>query len=311
MGLIGKLTIVLLILAALLALAGCLLFSFVLDNRAKWSMRDTLHARSRQPREPDAAAIWFREYRQPVRRRSRDGLLLSGWLFPGTASHRYAIVCHGYFDTPAVTARYARHFQELGYTVLCPAARAHERSEGRFIGMGWPDRLDVADWAQWLTDRDPAAELFLFGISMGGATVMMAAGEPLPPGVRCIISDCGYSSVWAEFASQIRRRSPLPLYPVLWAMDAVTRLRAGWGFREASAVKQLHKAVLPMLFIHGDADKFVPYAMLDQVYTACASPVKEKLTVHGAAHCQSVQVDPETYWRTVDRFLTQAFRSTG
>ena len=95
----------------------------------------------------------------------------------------------------------------------------------------------------------------------------------------------------------------LPTFPVLDAASLVTQARAGFGFKEASAVEQLKKASLPMLFIHGEDDTFVPYWMLDVVYEACASADKERLSVPGAAHGGAAGTDPELYWSTVDAFL--------
>ena len=85
-------------------------------------------------------------------------------------------------------------------------------------------------------------------------------------------------------------------------------MRAGYDFHKASSVEQLKHATVPMLFIHGDQDTFVPYSMLDQNYEACASKVKQKLTIHGATHAKSAQIDPELYWSTVNNFLDEYFR---
>ena len=154
-----------------------------------------------------------------------------------------------------------------------------------------------------LVEQDSEAEIVLYGISMGGATVMMTAGEELLSNVKCIIEDCGYSSVWDEFAGQLDELFGLPTFPVLDAASLASQVRAGFGFKEASAVEQLKRASVPMLFIHGEDDTFVPYWMLDVVYEACASPEKERLSVPGAGHGEASWKDPELYWSTVGAFL--------
>ena len=123
--------------------------------------------------------------------------------------------------------------------------------------------------------------------------------------MKCVVEDCGYSSVWDEFAGQLDELFHLPTFPVLDAASLVTQVRAGFGFKEASAVEQLKKASLPVLFIHGEDDTFVPYSMLDVVYRACASPDKEKLSIPGAAHGEASSKDPELYWSTVEVFLNK------
>ena len=132
---------------------------------------------------------------------------------------------------------------------------------------------------------------------------MMAAGEVLPDNVKCIVEDCGYSSVWDEFRLQLKNVFRLPAFPLLNAASLVCQIKAGYDFKEASSVKQLQNAVVPMLFIHGDADTFVPFSMLDVVYEACASGEKEKLVVHDAAHGAAADTDPQLYWDTVTAFV--------
>ena len=253
--------------------------------------------------EGDSA--WFSENSEDRWLTSHDGLKLHGlYLAQPQQSHKYAVICHGYGSIPQMGGRFAARFYEMGYNILAPAARAHELSEGRYVGMGWPERRDIVAWVDILVDQDSDAEIVLFGVSMGGATVMMTAGEAdLSPSVKCVIEDCGYTSVWDEFAGQLQEMFGLPTFPVLDAASLVTQIRAGYGFKEASAVEQLKKNVRPMLFIHGEEDTFVPYSMLDVVYSACAGPDKERLSVPGAGHGEASWKDPELYWSTVGAFL--------
>lgn len=158
--------------------------------------------------------------------------------------------------------------------------------------MGWPERRDVVRWCQQLIAEDPEAEIVLYGVSMGAATVMMASGEAdLPVQVRCVIEDCGYTSVWDEFSGQLKELFGLPPFPVLNAADLVCRIRAGYSITEASALRQVERSVTPTLFIHGEEDTFVPFWMLEELYQA-ASCEKEKLAVPGAAHAESAAVAP-------------------
>lgn len=292
---------VLLVLAAgALAFAGNYLFHFALDPR----FGGMLGAYDPEDVTLEGDAAWFDENSEDRWLTSQDGLELHGLYLPREGSHKYAVICHGYGSIPQYGGRFALKFYEMGYNVLAPAARAHERSEGRYTGMGWPERRDIVAWVNTLVERDPQAEIVLFGVSMGGATVMMTAGEAdLSPNVKCVIEDCGYSSVWDEFAGQLDELFGLPTFPVLDAASLVTQVRAGWSFKEASAVEQLKKTALPMLFIHGEDDTFVPYAMLDVVYDACASADKERLSIPGAAHGEASWEDPELYWATVEAFL--------
>ncbi len=237
---------------------------------------------------------------------SRDELRLHAYMVKTKAqSHKYAFLCHGYTGTGSSMAGYASHFYSMGYNVVLPDARGHGQSEGDYIGMGWPERLDMVDWINYIVSLDATAEIILFGLSMGGATVMMTAGETLPANVKLIIEDCGYSSVWEEFSYQLEKNIPIPRFPFLYTSSMVCKLRAGFGFKEASAVKQLKKNTsIPMLFIHGENDDFVPFAMLNEVYNAASCP-KEKYTVPGAGHGAAAYTDPTGYWFTVQSFINR------
>lgn len=313
--------ILVVLLCALSLVAGNVLFDFALNPNASFSMGD-LFARGEVPEATggetpeeeypeatkrwdeyaSAAGEWFEQEKEPVVLACADGSARAGSFFANDG-HLYAIVCHGYLGNSTQMSAYAKAFYELGMSVLVPDALAHGESGGEYIGMGWLERADILGWIDTLVESDPDAQIMLFGVSMGGATVMMASGEDLPDNVKCIVEDCGYSSVMDEFSVQIEQMFGLPRFPLLYSADLICRIRAGYGFSEASAVKQLKKAEVPMLFIHGEEDTFVPYEMLDVVYEACASPVKEKLSIPGAAHGVAAWVDPEGYWTAIRDFV--------
>lgn len=235
---------------------------------------------------------------------SRDGLSLHHYVIPAPDSHKWVITVHGYTSDGSAMASYAKRFHDMGYNVIIPDLRGHGQSEGDYIGMGWDERYDIIDLIDYIIAQDPESEIALFGISMGAATVMSTSGEPLPNNVKAIIEDCGYTSVWDEFAFQLDDLFGLPQFPMMHLSSLMTKLRAGYWLGEARPIDQVKKSVTPMLFIHGSADTFVPYAMLEPLYEACSAP-KEKLIIEGAGHGKSSSVDPDTYWSTVTAFLNQ------
>ena len=291
---------VLLILAVIavgaLAYIGNFFFNYALNPNAKVSFME---------KAPIAWGAWLGSAAQDLWLESDDGLDLHALYAPVEGSHSYVILCHGYGNQAAGMQEYGQHFYEQGYSVLMPNARASGDSEGAYMGMGWPERRDIVKWANTLVKSDPQAKIALFGVSMGAATVMMVSGEAdLPANVKCVVEDCGYTSVWDEFTAQLKELYGIPPVPVLSAASLVTRLRAGYFLGEASALAQVKKSATPTLFIHGDKDTFVPFSMLDELYNA-ASCEKEKLVVEGAEHAKSREVDPELYWGTVDAFLNR------
>lgn len=312
--------------AGLLCGAGEVMFRFTIDTQFPWSMMKLVRAGKvkgadlegphRDAGEEAEAARWFDESKQPVVTFSEDELRLHGWLLdPDCVSpqpHLYAICMHGYTGTPAEMAKYAHRFARLGFTVLAPAMRGHELSEGRYTGMGWLERRDLMAWIRLIVDSDPDARILLDGLSMGAACVMMTVGEPdLPRNVVAAIEDCGYTSVWDQFLFNAKGLYRLPnkwlAMPVVKAMSAACRRTAGYGFEEASSVVSLRHATIPMLFIHGAADAFVDPSFLDRNYQACASLHRDRLLIASAGHAMSASTAPDVYWRKVTGFVRGAF----
>ncbi len=293
------------------------LFTLALDPGCAWFMGKIMHEghnaeRYNQALAPEMkgerafranSAAWLSREGRDVYMRSEDGLILHARYVRRAGSHRYAVVCHGYGGQSINMAHVAKRLWWRGFSVLLPDARAHGESQGRYVGMGWKERRDVVRWCKKITAQDPEAEILLFGVSMGAATVLMASGETdLPHQVKAIVEDCGYTSAWEEFASQLKRLLRLPVFPFLDEASLLCSLLAGYGLRQASAEAQVRRCMLPMLFVHGERDAFVPFAMRDRLYDA-APGEKEKLTIYGAAHGQSSLVDPALYWKRVDAFL--------
>lgn len=219
-------------------------------------------------------------------------------------SNKWVITVHGYTSEGINMSSYAKNYYDMGYNVLIPDLRSHGLSEGDYIGMGWDDRLDIIDWINTILEYNPNAEIVLHGVSMGAATVSMVSGEDLPSNVKAIVADCGYTSVWDEFAYQLDDLFSLPEFPILNVSYLVAKVRAGYFLGEASTLKQVAKSKTPILFIHGDEDDFVPYYMMEELYNATSSE-KEMLTIKNAGHAKASEVDPETYWTTVSNFTSK------
>ncbi|MBQ8999429.1 MAG: alpha/beta hydrolase [Clostridium sp.] len=236
---------------------------------------------------------------------SSDNLKLHSYQIKNeTSSNKWVITVHGYTSEGINMSSYAKKYYDNGYNVLIPDLRAHGLSEGDYIGMGWDDRLDIISWINYILNEDPNAEIILHGVSMGAATVLMTSGEEIPSNVKAIVADCGYTSVWDEFAYQLDDLFSLPEFPILNVSSIVAKIRAGYFLGEASSIDQVKKSKTPILYIHGDQDDFVPYYMMEELYNATSSE-KEMLTIKGAEHAKASEVDPETYWTTVNNFINK------
>ena len=181
-------------------------------------------------------------------------------------------------------------------------------AEGRAIRMGWLDRLDVLRWMEVAdTLFGGNTQMVVHGISMGAATTMMVAGESQRPYVKCFVEDCGYTSVWDEFSNELKTSFGLPAFPLMHTASWLCDLKYGWNFREASALAQVAKCELPMLFIHGDADDYVPTWMVYPLYEAKPGE-KELWLVPGAGHAYSYRDNREEYTAVVREFVGKYVR---
>ena len=236
---------------------------------------------------------------------SGDGLKLVAYYIPARISTtRTVILAHGYGGQGMEMGQFAKFYAEnLGYNVLLPDARGHGTSEGDYIGLGWPDRLDYLLWIQKVVDRvGNDSQIALHGLSMGGATVMMLSGESLPEQVKVIVEDSGYTSVYDELAYQLERMYNLPSFPFISATSLLTDIKAGYNFSEASSLKQVKKNKTPMLFIHGASDSFVPVEMVWHLYNACQAE-KQLYLVQGAGHGMAFYADQPDYKMIVSDFI--------
>lgn len=234
---------------------------------------------------------------------AKDGLNLVGDVFnTDENSHKWLIAIHGYTGRREHMYPYARYYAERGFNILTPDMRSHGESEGKLIGMGWLDKEDVKLWIDYVLNIDPEAEIVLHGVSMGGATVMMTSGEDLPSNVVAIIDDCGYTSVWDEFTNEAKYLFNISQFPILYTASAISKIRAGYSFQEASAIEQVKKTNVPILFIHGSEDNFVDTSMVYRLYDVCPTR-KDIYVVDGAGHGQAMYLDPDVYFDKVFGFI--------
>lgn len=237
---------------------------------------------------------------------SFDGLQLrASFLQAENKTRRTVILAHGYRAEVGLRdmASLARMYhEEFGFNVLCPDNRAHGASEGNIIGFGWTDRKDYLGWIDLIIEREKQAEIVLHGVSMGGAVVLSVSGESLPVQVKGIISDCAFTSMHDQLAHQLKRSFGLPPFPLMPAASLINKWYAGHFFKEASALKQVKKASVPILYIHGGEDYYVPTSMVYQLHEQ-TSAEKSLYVAKGAGHGQAFSEDEQEYKKQIASFI--------
>lgn len=242
--------------------------------------------------------------REDVWIQSKDGLRLHGTFFPAEGSKKTILCLHGYTSKGMNDyASIASFYLPLGYNMLMIDERAHGESEGHYIGFGCLDRWDTKEWIDYLDRRlKGEGEIFLHGTSMGAATALMTSGLKLPDCVKGIISDCAFTSPWEMFSSVLKNMYHIPPFPILNISDHMTVKKAGYSLKECNAKEEVKKAKVPILFIHGSADSFVPPYMCRELYESCTAP-KDILIIEGAGHAESYYKETKKYEEKVKALL--------
>lgn len=231
---------------------------------------------------------------------SFDKLLLHGYAILNKGN-KWVIIIHGYTNEAMEMTTPAHKFYDMGYNVLLIDQRAHGKSGGKYSSMGWIERKDIVEWVKYLVNENPKAQIILYGVSMGGSTVMMSVGEKLPTNVIGAIEDCGFLSIYHQFYVQLKYLKFMPR-PIIWLGHLFAKVMIKFNIYKADGLKQLQKGKIPMLFIHGENDRFVP---ISNFYEALENynGYKEKLIVKNAKHMRASTENPTLYWQTIEDFI--------
>ena len=217
------------------------------------------------------------------------------------ASHKWAILVHGYGCNQRFMYIMATYYLARGYQVLTPDMRASGKSEGKYLTMGVFEGRDVAQWARTIAKEDPQARIVLHGVSMGAADVMLSLNDNLPDQVKAIVEDSGYSSLKELLAIRLVDTGRYPK-PVLLGASLFMREYAGVFLEDVDPLQAVSQSHLPILFIHGTADQLIPLSMMKDLYNASPSKDKAALTVQDATHAMNDAVG-EPYYKYVFQFL--------
>ena len=236
---------------------------------------------------------------------SFDGLTLYGKYYECAPGAPIELMFHGYRGNAErdLCGGVQRCFA-LGRNVLIVDQRTSGKSGGKVITFGINESRDCHSWVEFMISHfGPEVQIILTGISMGAATVMIAAGQPLPKNVIGALADCGYTSAEA-IIKKVIRQIHLPadlLYPVV---KLSAKLSGRFDLEEFSPIDSMKQCTIPIIFAHGEADDFVPCSMSRENYEACTAP-KAIFTVPGAGHGLSYPVDEDAYLNALRNFSFQ------
>ncbi len=241
-----------------------------------------------------------------------DGVKLNATVYAHEQkSDRVAICCHGYTATGRSVQPQIQMFYERGFDVYAVDMRGHGLSEGK-VGMAWVDRFDLLRWIdKVIYDYGNSVSIALFGVSMGGATVIAASGMNPPSQVKCVVDDCGFNSQYHEYAACVSKKyrgngSGEPSRGVrllLLPLSVGVKLVHGYSIYDADIGALAKNATLPALFFHGESDDFVPFALGKKLYESYGASDKLFIHVKDAGHAAAYAVDRDGYKQAFTEFI--------
>ena len=282
----------------------------VIARRKTRATRALMNAVSKQPEPTLDPAL--KELSDGLRRipmeqveiRSYDRYVLRGRWYPAENPRRTVILAHGWHSHWYVDFSASAPFlHENGCNLLLIDQRCHGDSGGDLIGYGVCERQDILAWLDWVEANHKGIPVYLCGLSMGAATVLMTAALPIGGRVAGIIADSAYAKP-NEIIQRTLKKNIGPLAaPTLAAVNLNCKRRGNFTYADATPVKAMKKnKLVPCLFIHGDGDTFVPCEMSREIQRANPEGVTLR-TFPDAAHALSYLVDPDGYEAEVRRFL--------
>lgn len=236
---------------------------------------------------------------------SDDGLKLYGRYYHQQDGAPLDICFHGYRSRSFTDFAGGSELSfELGHNLLLVDQRSHGRSEGRTITFGIRERWDVLNWTEYAVNRfGKDTKIFLYGVSMGAATVLMASGLKLPENVRGIVADCPYSRPM-DIILHVGQKNPLPQWLIRPFVILGARIWGGFDVWETDAAEAVSNASVPILIVHGEADTLVPSVMSELSHSTDPHRIHRE-TFPGAEHALSFLSDPKRYRAMVRRFISE------
>ena len=296
------LIVVAVLLIALLAL-GFALASFSMTIR-----RQTLpEARAWQEKHYDLS--WY----DPLEKtdytvRSFDGYELHAQLLKNSASStRYVIISHGITDNRFGALKYARFYLKLGFNAIIYDLRGHGENETAFCSYSIREGRDLCALISDARTRfRDVSVLGIHGESLGAATTV--ACLKAHPQVDFAVADCGFSEITTILQSGLSGMHMPPF--LVHVASFCAKLRYGFFFHEMRPIDSLAENDVPILFIHGAEDSFIPPRHSEAMAKATRGYSEVRL-IPGAGHAASALTAPELYQEYLKAFLEKVLGTDG
>ncbi|MGU8453400.1 alpha/beta hydrolase [Clostridium perfringens] len=256
-------------------------------------------------------ALYNSASKEDITLKSFDGLNLTSTLIMNeNPTNKFIVLVHGVSICYVGSLKYFDIFYKNGFNILIVNQRRHGKSEGKYSTYGFYEKYDVNMWIEYLKSRfGNDIILGLHGESMGAGTVMETI--PLNDSIKFVIEDCGYSNFHELIGFQIthaykNRLVRKILRPSLIFANFFMKTKAKFSMKKIVPIDIVSSTSLPMMFIHGKEDYFVPWYMAVDLYKAKTKGYKELYLVEGAKHAEALEVNKILYEKKIMTFIEKA-----
>ncbi len=242
---------------------------------------------------------------------------LPAWFIPaeGGAKGPAVLLVHGWESARDRMLPNALVLHAAGFHVLALDVRGHGANEPEALPIsGGEFGLDAAAGVAALAARPEVSRIGILGHSMGAVGAILAAADDPRVDALVVVSSPADP---IRLTRQTFRLAHLPLpdpiaYPLAWLTARVYVRPRRHVIRHISAPGAIRRYHGPLLLVHGDEDRVIPFSHHERLAAEArrgraeliAPAPLETLTVPGGAH--SWLYEHESYRRRVARFLAAA-----
>lgn len=234
--------------------------------------------------------------------KSRYGYSLKLYYFLNAEYKKYIVIAHGHTYTHHGCIKYARMMYKYGYNVITYDQRYHGDSGGKNTSLGYYEKNDLYDIISKIT-QEFGEDIFIgtYGESMGAATILLE--QELDRRVKFCISDCAFSDLKLLIQEQIKSYH-LPKFIYVF-VDLFVKVITGINLKEVSPISSIKNSTIPILFIHGEQDKFIKYHHTVDMYESYGGKKALFIAKNQATHAYSYFSDTLEYENIVQKFIEE------
>ena len=300
--------LIILILAVLGISYYCFRIAFYVKRREKTDEIFVPEGEIYEPYHEDMIR-WIKEVRAMPHENfeitSFDGLKLRAKYYEYEKGAPIEIMFHGYRGSAEsdLSGAVQRCFN-LKRNAFIVDQRCSGESEGNVITFGVNEHKDCLRWIDFVISHfGKEVKILITGISMGASTVMIAAGKELPENVVGALADCGYSSQ-KEIIKLVIKKMGLPKNLSYPFVKLAAKIYGHFDLEEITPIESLKNCKIPIIFIHGETDDFVPCYMSKDCFDVCPSK-KMLVTVPDAGHGLAYLKDNPGYYKALREFFAE------